>query len=58
MQRRWGLRGLAVQSTWFETSLNSTAAIGQFETVASPNGNLLSALSGPQLVSLDGSRYP
>lgn len=31
---------------------------GHFETVASPNGNLLSGLSGPQLVSSDGSRYP
>ena len=29
-----------------------------FETVASPNGILLSGLSGPQLVSLDGSRCP
>jgi hypothetical protein len=34
------------------------APSGQFETVASPNGNLLSGLSGPQLVSSDGSRYP
>ena len=34
------------------------AESAQFETVASPNGNLLSALSGPQLVSSDGLRNP
>jgi hypothetical protein len=37
---------------------DANAMRGHFETVASPNGNLLSGLSGPQLVSSDGSRYP